>query len=235
MTPREREAHIEAWQHSVAERLMHIHSAIDTLKKLYDERTNHRAPFDTMIGISATQSWSLDYRDRKYVFVFSAQTLSLGMGDLGNVNLPAGTWTNISFRPGTIITAVGQTGLVYIAIKQSDDGLPSTPISTKPSVPSALTAYSGNLAKTAAGAADTLFKFGSAGTTQFNHFTIQNNTGSSITYAVDQDSTAAASAIHVIANGVEVFVDRAGTVLHFNSAAQQNFQGTGGITVEAFA
>ena len=235
ITPKEREAQIEAWQRSVAENLEHIHSDINTLKKLYDERTGHRAPFDIMIGLSSTVGWSLDYRDRKYVFIFSAQTLSLNLGDLGNLNLPAGTWTNISFRPGTIITATGQTNLVYVAIKQSDDSLPSAPKSTVPAVATALVTPSSNPAKTAAGAADTLFKFGANGTTQFNHFTIQNNTGSSITYAVDQDSTAATSMVHVLTAGTEVTRDRAGTVLHFNSAAQQNFGGATGITVEAFA
>jgi hypothetical protein len=235
MTPREREAQIEAWQHSVAERLMHIHSSMDTLRKLYDERTGLRPSFNTMVGLSSTVSWSLDYRGRKYVYIFSAQTLSLSLEDLGNLNVAAGMWVNISFRAGTIILATGQSNLIYVAVKQTDDPLPPTPGTIVSAVAAALATPSSNPTQTANAAADTTFKFGANGTTQFNHCSIQNNTNANVIYAFDQDSTKAGDAIYVLTAGQLVKWDRAGTILHFNTAAQQNFGGTSGITVEAFA
>ena len=102
-------------------------------------------------------------------------------------------------------------------------------------VGSALAAFSGNPTQTAAAGADTSYKFGSAGTTSFNHGVIQNNTGSNIFYAFDQSTTVSTNMVYVLATGQTIFWDRAGTVLHFSSAAQQNFGGQTGITVEAFA
>lgn len=102
-------------------------------------------------------------------------------------------------------------------------------------VGTALAAFSGNPAQTAAAGADTLYKFGGGGTTSFNHCAIQNNTTANVFYAFDQSSVTAANAIYVLASGQTVFWDRKGTTLHFSSAAQQNFGGQSGITVEAFA
>lgn len=103
------------------------------------------------------------------------------------------------------------------------------------SVGTALTPYGSNPAQTAAAGADTLYKFGVAGTTSFTHVSGQNNTAANAYLAFDQSTTGAGNQVYVIASGQAYAFDRLGTVLHFSSAAQQNFGGQSGITVEAFA
>lgn len=80
-----------------------------------------REPFYQTVAISATVPIDLDYRDRKHIFIYSANALILSVEDLGSVTLSANTWTNMSFAPGTRIYATGQATVVYVAIKQTDD------------------------------------------------------------------------------------------------------------------
>lgn len=102
-------------------------------------------------------------------------------------------------------------------------------------VSAALSAYGSNPNQTAAAGADTQYKFGSAGTTSFNHVVGQNNSSVNVFLAFDQSSVTSGDAIYVIALGQLFAFDRNGTVLHFSSASQVTFGGQSGITVEAFA
>lgn len=111
----------------------------------------------------------------------------------------------------------------------------SNPVYASLALGSAVAAYGSNPSQTAASAADTSFKWGAGGTTTVNHISIQNNTAASIYYAFDQSSVTSGNAIYVLAAGQVAFWDRAVTTLHVSSAAQQNFGGQSGITIEGFA
>jgi hypothetical protein len=85
-----------------------------------------RKPFDEMVGISAVTPIVLDYRERKHIFIYSANALTLSLEDMGSLALSANTWTDISFRPGLYIFAPGQgTTTAYVAVKQTDERLVS--------------------------------------------------------------------------------------------------------------
>ena len=91
-----------------------------------------------------------------------------------------------------------------------------------------------NPTQTAAAGADTAFSFGN-GTTTMNHAAIQNNTAANIFVAFDQSSITSGNMIYTLTPGQFMMWDRPYTTIHFSSAAQQNFGGQTGITVEGFA
>lgn len=111
----------------------------------------------------------------------------------------------------------------------------SNPVYASLALGSAVAAYGSNPSQTAAAAADTSFKWGVSGTTTVNHISIMNNTAASIYYAFDQSSVTSGNAIYVLTAGQIAFWDRSVTTLHVSSAAQQNFGGQSGITIEGFA
>lgn len=140
-------------------------------------------------------------------------------------NLAPG-WTQLDYPPQTLIsTADGNSYPVIMSFR--DDALNDNLI---PAISSAVTPAATNPAQTAAAGADTSFTWNEV----VNHVSIQNNTAASVFYAFDQSSVTAADAIYVLAAGQAAFWDRKCTVLHVSSAAQQNFGGQSGITIEGF-
>jgi hypothetical protein len=224
----ERMAAHEATQNMLVKILECLLSEHNRQKNLAERRS-----FDEMVAISASIPIVLDYRERKHIYIFSAQSLTLSLEDMGQIALTPGTWEEISFRPGLNIYAIGQTATVYVAVKQTET--PLFPTADIPSVSPALVAFAGNVTQTASGAADTTYKFGAAGNTYFNHVSMQNNGTINIIYAFDQDSTHSTNPVYILAPGQFVAWDRSGQVMHFNSAAQVAFNTSTGITVEAFA
>lgn len=101
-------------------------------------------------------------------------------------------------------------------------------------VGSAQAPYTSNPTQTSASGADTLFKWGSTGTTVINHIVIQNNTAITIYYAFDQVTTTAGNAVYTLASGQIIEWDRQCSVLHLSSSSSQPFGGTAGITIEGF-
>lgn len=110
-----------------------------------------------------------------------------------------------------------------------------TIIANPGAVGTALAPYGSNPTQTAAAGVDTLYKFGTGGTTSFNHVSGQNNTAVNAYLAFDQSTTVSGDQVYVLAPGQAFSFDRAGTVLHFSSPTPQSFGGQSGITVEAFA
>ncbi len=86
-------------------------------------RIEGRSPFQKVVMVSATTPIVLDYRDRKFVYLYSANALTLSLEDLGTIAIPANTWINISFSPGLFIYAQGQVANVPVFLKQTDDAL----------------------------------------------------------------------------------------------------------------
>lgn len=99
----------------------------------------------------------------------------------------------------------------------------------------ALAPWSSQPTQTAASAADTVLKWGTAGTTLFSHLEIQNNNTINFVYSIDADSTASGAKVYVVAPGLHLLLDRPGSTLHCHTATQVSFGGDTGITVEAFA
>lgn len=94
---------------------------LSSIEKTNRDAAYGRDPFNAMVGISATVPIILDYRNRKHILIFSANSLTLTLEDLGTFALSANTWTNISFPPGLRVFASGQVATVYVAIKQTDE------------------------------------------------------------------------------------------------------------------
>lgn len=184
---------------------------------------------DATYSITTSQPLVLDYKERTYLFVRSPSAFVFTLEDLGSLPVAANVWVNLGYQQGIRLYP---SASVTVLVRATDTYI--FPDLMPPSVGSAVAAYSGNPTQTAAGAADTLYKFGAGGLTTISHCVIQNNTGSSITYAFDQSSTVSTNMVYTLANAQTAFWDRAVSVLHFSSAAQQSFGGTSGITVEGF-
>lgn len=184
---------------------------------------------DATYSISTSQPLVVDYKERQYLFVRSTTAFVFTLEDLGSLPVPANVWVNLSYQQGIRLYP---SATATVLVRATDDYF--FPDLAPPSVGPAVVAYSGNTTQTAAGAADTTFKFGVNGSTVISHCVIQNNTGSNINYAFDQSTTVSTNMVYTLANAQTIFWDRAIAVLHFSSAAQQNFGGTSGITVEGF-
>jgi hypothetical protein len=141
-----------------------------------------------------------------------------------------GDHMNTGYSPGN-----GEYDIALGTPTKDSTGLWSAPQITSLALASAVAAYASNPTATAALAADTLFKWGALGTTVVNHVSIQNNTAANVFYAFDASTTVAANTVYALAAGQLVTWDRSVTVLHFSSAAAQNFQGQSGISVEGYA
>jgi hypothetical protein len=201
---------------------------IDLLKQLVGN-----SPIDGTYQISSTRPYSLDYKERKYIYLWSTHDLTLSLEELGNLPISAGNWINLSLSPGMRIFAVNQTTLVPVFIRCTDDQI-DVP-DTIQGIKSPITPYASNPTQTAAAGADTLYTFGTFGNTVFNHVSGQNNTAANVYLAFDQSTTVSGNQVYVIAPGQAFNFDRSGTVLHFSSPSQVAFGGTSGITIEAFA
>lgn len=207
----------------------HVHLIEQQLHTLATRRPNK----DQTYMISATQPYVIDYKERQLLYGWSPNPLILSVEDIGFLGIPANTWVNLQYQQSMrLFPEVSQTSTIPFFVRATDyyiypSGLPAATIAVAP--------FGSNPAQTAAGGADTLYKFGPAGTIPVNHVVIQNNTGSSIFYAFDQSTvTPATNQIYTLANAATIFWDRSVSVLHFSSAAQQSFNGQTGITVEGF-
>ena len=189
---------------------------------------------DKTVFISSVQPLMINYHHRRRLYLTATISAYITVEDIATIFVPANTWTDIGYQEGIRIFYPGNgvTGADFF-VRATDRKLETRP-RTGDYVGTPLAPYPGNPTQTAAAAADTLYHFGPQGTTQASHFVMQNNTGSSLSYAIDQDSTASTSQVYTLANLGFIAWNRVVTTLHFSSAAQQTFGGTAGITVEAF-
>lgn len=92
---------------------------IETLKKLLQSRP----PIDETYQISATQPLVVDYKERKHLFIFSANALTLTIDDIGTLSVSANTYTNIGFQQGMRLVPT-QTSLTPIFVRATDETVP---------------------------------------------------------------------------------------------------------------
>ena len=120
MTPEQHQAHMTALGAVHAK----LHELCNHLVKLNEEHAKARNPFYQTVMISATVPWTVTYRNRKHIFIYSANALTLTLEDLGTVAVAANTWVNVGFQPGMQIFAQGQVNPVPLYVRQTDEVIP---------------------------------------------------------------------------------------------------------------
>ena len=100
------------------------HEEVCRLLNKLIEQGKERPPFYQTVMISATVPWTVTYRNRKHIFIYSANALTLTLEDLGTVAVAANTWVNVGFQPGMQIFAQGQVNPVPLYVRQTDEVIP---------------------------------------------------------------------------------------------------------------
>jgi hypothetical protein len=186
-----------------------------------------REPIDFTLFLSSTLPYVIDYRNRKHLYLFSAQGIILQCEDIGIVTVPANNFLLFDLPAGLRCALVAPTGKVAVFVRATDELLPE--ISPSQQVGIAATPSTSNPTATGIGT-DVQYTW----TQRVSHVTIQNNTAASVFYAFDQSAIAAGNLIYTLATGQIVVWDRQCSILHLSTAAAQNFGGQTGITVEGF-
>lgn len=90
-----------------------------------DPRQKTRDPIDRTVYISTTEWWSVDYMNRKHIFLWipSSSGLTLSMGDYGSGLVPGLIWVNLGIQEGVRITCTS-TSLQEIILRFTDEGAP---------------------------------------------------------------------------------------------------------------
>ncbi len=192
------------------------------LERLVENTTGavKRPPLNTVVMVSATTPWLLDYKERKNTYVYSATALILSISDMGTFYLPSNAWVNVNFIEGTHVLAIGQTTNVPLFVRCTDEelidarGLQSSPSGYVP-------AYASNAAALTS-STDYPFKWGASGTNQVNHLMLQNNTTVNLNFDLDVVATAGSP---VLLPGQTVFFDVQVLILHLFQAGTPNVNG----------
>jgi hypothetical protein len=102
------------------EEKMHLLREID--KKL---GTIEKKPaIDRTLMISTTQPYVVDFKNRKHLFVWSANALTILLEDLGTLAVAANTWTNIGYQEGMRLVPQSQPTTVPIFVRATDETIP---------------------------------------------------------------------------------------------------------------
>ena|SRR2546427_6754238 len=82
-----------------------------------------RVPLDEVVMVSATTPWIVNYKERKNIYVYSQNDLTLTFEDFGSFILAANTWTLLNFLTGMRVYAKGQTANVPLFFRCADEDL----------------------------------------------------------------------------------------------------------------
>lgn len=77
------------------------------LKELVKLLTMERIFLDSRASLSSSVSYEVNYRGRKFLFLYTSQPLTLGISGGGTLAAGANVWTPLAFPAGTQITASG--------------------------------------------------------------------------------------------------------------------------------
>lgn len=86
--------------------------------------TAKRPPIDSSPQISASQPLVIDYKDRRHLFLISANALTFTVEDLGTLTVAQNTWTNIGYQEGMRLVPTAQATLVPVFVRATDESLP---------------------------------------------------------------------------------------------------------------
>lgn len=96
------------------EKLATFHEIIELLKP--------KPPILATLAISDTQSIMLDYKDRRYLYLWSANALTLSLGDMGTFSIAANNWTDLTgIRPNLRAVTSGQANAVVVSLLATND------------------------------------------------------------------------------------------------------------------
>jgi hypothetical protein len=101
------------------------HAKFDEIIRLLKLNVSERPWIDTTYSICDTQGFYLDYKDRKHLYLFSANALTLNLQDIGTLSVSANTWTDISFRQGLRLFTSGTTNPVLVYVRATDETISS--------------------------------------------------------------------------------------------------------------
>jgi hypothetical protein len=104
---------------------------LQELKKIVECLSRHERDYRD-VPISDAQSVKIDYKGRKYLYVWSPIDIVLNSGDLGNVAIPANTWYPLGFRENHELTSTGQGTTAVILTFCATDELLSALSNTSP-------------------------------------------------------------------------------------------------------
>lgn len=83
-----------------------------------------RDPIDAMYQIELAKPLVIDYKERRHLFIFSANSLTLTVEDFGTLSVSANTFTNIGgFPQGTRLTPT-QTSPTPVFVRATDETVP---------------------------------------------------------------------------------------------------------------
>jgi hypothetical protein len=221
-TPEDQMVVKHGWHHDKMRVLDRIEKAIrnlvETRPKLYQYAV-----------ISSSVPYIVDYRNRKFIYLYSASTFTVVVPSLGNVNIIGQAWNNISFDTSLYLYTTSSASTPILVLCTDDSVSSGDPGSSSPSSNTA-TPNPANATSTGVGV-DTVFSWGS-GTQQVNTLYIQNKTITPLWYDFDQ---AASHGSFFLAPGDLQVWQRPLTVLHLFTDAAQPIDGTSAnnIVVEA--
>lgn len=75
---------------------------------------------DETVMIGATRPLVLDYKGRYFITIFTPNALTLSLEDWGNINVPAGSWADLSFPTGIRVFATNQATPVPVLLRCTD-------------------------------------------------------------------------------------------------------------------
>ena len=153
---------------------------IDAVAQLIkQEKKENDAPIDGTVSVSSTQPLVLDYKNRKYIFIWSPKTLVCSIEDIGTITILANVWTNISFQEGTRLTPANQTATVAVFIRCTHDAFITSSVSpfTVLNLTANGNAFSAIVESTSTGG-------GGSGTYQFSLFNPTTSTKDIIVYSI---------------------------------------------------
>ena len=97
-----------------------IKAELDAIKKAV-QSTAKKPPIDATPQISTTQPLIVDYKERRHLFLWSPNNLTLTVEDIGTLTVTSNTWYNIGYPPGFRLTPVSQSSLVPVFLRATDE------------------------------------------------------------------------------------------------------------------
>jgi hypothetical protein len=113
------------------------HDLEQVLKRLdnIEQGMKRRKPNYQTVPVSDVLSFTIDYKERHYLFAWSAVALTLNAGAQGTFSLPAEVWYPLFFREGMQLTTSGQGNTaVLIELVATDDLIDTLFLSSLPAV-----------------------------------------------------------------------------------------------------
>ncbi len=94
---------------------------LDEMIRLLHLNVTQRPYIDQTYAVSQSRGFFLDYKERKHLYIFSHLSLTLAIGTIGSLTVPANTWTDISFPPNLQVFAVGQATATLVLVRATDE------------------------------------------------------------------------------------------------------------------